>query len=53
MNGKNIIFNDEKINKGNFYKNRKLSKTNDINVNKILKKENHMVQKNYLNTSWV
>ena len=36
MNGKNIIFNDEKINKNKFYKNKKLSKIDDIDVNKIL-----------------
>ena len=46
MNGKNIIFNNEKINKSNFYKNKKLSKTDDIYVNKILaSKKNHMVKK--------
>ena len=32
MNWKNIIFNDKKINKSNFYRN----KTNYIYVNKIL-----------------
>ena len=36
MSGKNIIFNDKKINKSNFYKNKKLSKIDDIDVNKIL-----------------
>ena len=47
MNGKNIIFNDEKINKSNFYKNQKLSKINDIDVNKILvsKKESYGTKK--------
>ena len=33
---KNIIFVDKKINKSNFYKNKKLSKIDDIHVNKIL-----------------
>ena len=33
---KNIIFVDKKINKCNFYKNKKLSKIDDIHVNKIL-----------------
>ena len=32
MSGKNIIFNDEKINKSNFYKNKKLSKIDEIDV---------------------
>ena len=36
MSTKNIIFNDEKIKKSNFYKNKKLSKIDDIDVNKIL-----------------
>ena len=36
MSEKNIIFDDKKINKSNFYKNKKLSKTDDIDVNKIL-----------------
>ena len=48
MNGKNIIFNNKKINKSNFYKGKKLSKTDDIDANKILvskKKKNHMVKK--------
>ena len=36
MSGKNIIFNDEKINKSKFYKNKKLSKTDDIDMDKIL-----------------
>ena len=36
MSGKNIIFNDKKINKSNFYKNKKLFKIDDIDINKIL-----------------
>ena len=36
MNGKNIIFTDKKINKNNFYKNKKLSKIDKIDVDKIL-----------------
>ena len=35
MNGKNIIFDDKKINKSNFYKNKKPSKIDEINVDKI------------------
>ena len=52
MNGKNIIFNDKKINKSNFYKNKKVSKIDDIDVNKILvSKKNYMVKKAHLSTS--
>ena len=36
MSGKNIIFNDKKINKSNFYRNKKLFKTDNIDINKIL-----------------
>ena len=36
MSGKNIIFDNKKINKRNFYKNRKLFKRDDIDINKIL-----------------
>ena len=36
MNGKSINFDDKKINKSKFYKNKKLFNLNDIDVNKIL-----------------
>ena len=36
MNGKSINFEDKKINKSNFYKNKKLFKIQDLDVNKIL-----------------
>ena len=36
---KNIIFNDKKIKKSSFYKNRKLFNIDDIDVNKILSSE--------------
>ena len=36
MSGKNIIFNDKKINKSSFYENKKLFNIDDIDVNKIL-----------------
>ena len=52
MNGKSINFDDKKINKSTFYKNKKLFNIHDLDVNKILiLKKNHMVQKIYLNTS--
>ena len=60
MSGKSINFDDKKINKSNFYKNKKLFSLNDIDISfkklisfhKILvKKKNHMVQKIHLNTS--
>ena len=43
MSGKRINFDDKKINKSNFYKNKKLFNLNDIHVNKILisKKESY------------
>ena len=43
MSGKNINFDDKKLNKSNFYKNKKLFNLNDIDVNKILisKKESY------------
>ena len=48
-----MIFNNEKINKSNFYKkNKKLFNIDDIDVNKILYlKKKHMVQKVDLNIS--
>ena len=36
MSGKNIIFNNKKINKSNFCRNKKLFKIDDIDINKIL-----------------
>ena len=36
MSGKNINFDDKKFKKSNFYKNKKINKIDDINVNKIL-----------------
>ena len=45
MNGNSINFDDKKIDKSNFDKNKKLFNLNDIDVNKILfLKKNHMVQ---------
>ena len=43
ISGKSITFNYKKINKTNFYKNKKLSKINDIDVDEILvwKKESY------------
>ena len=36
MSGKNVIFDDKRINKSNFYKNKKLFNIYDIEVDKIL-----------------
>ena len=36
MIGKNINFNDKKFNKSNFFKNKKLFKIDDIDINEIL-----------------
>ena len=43
MSGKSINFEDKKINKSNFYKNKKIFKIDDIDINKILasKKESY------------
>ena len=43
MSGKSINFEDKKINKSNFYKNKELFKIEDIDINKILvsKKESY------------
>ena len=52
MSGKRINFDDKKINKSSFYKNKKLFSLNDIDVNKILvSKKDHVVQKIRLNIS--
>ena len=47
MSGKSINFDDKKINKSSFYKNKKLFSLNDIDVNKILisKKESYGTKK--------
>ena len=51
MNKKNIDFDDKKVNKSNFYKNKRLFKIDGIDVNRILvSKENLMVKKAHLNT---
>ena len=36
MSGKNINFDDKKIKKSDFYKNKKINKIDDINLNNIL-----------------
>ena len=36
MSGKNINFDNKMISKSNFYKNKKLSKIDEIDVDKIL-----------------
>ena len=43
MRGKNINFDNKKIKKSDFYKNKKINKIDDIDVNKILvsKKESY------------
>ena len=46
MSGKSINFEDKKINKSSFYKNKKLFSLNDLDVNKILvsKKESYGIK---------
>ena len=55
MSRNNIILNDEKKNKSNFYKNKKLSKTDDIDVNKILisKKEPYGTKNSLKIIHWI
>ena len=36
MSGKNIIFNDKKVQKSEFYENKKVFQIDDVDVNKIL-----------------
>ena len=51
MSGKKIIFNDKKINKSNFYRNKKLFQIYDIDINKILVSKREPYGKNtHLNT---
>ena len=51
MRGKNIAFDDKKINKSNFYKYKKLFKIDDIDINKILVfKRDPYHKKAHLNT---
>ena len=46
MSGKSIKFGDKEINKSNFYKNKKLFKTEDIDISKILVSKNEPYSKN-------
>ena len=51
MSGKNIFFDDKKINKSNFYKNKKLFSIYDIEVHKMLISEKEPYRKkSHLNT---
>ena len=51
MSGKNIIFDDKKINKSSFYKNKKLFNTYDTDVRKkLISKNNFKAEKAHLNT---
>ena len=49
MSGKNVNFVDKKIKKSDFYKNKKVAKIDDIDVNKILvsKEEAHGTKKSF------
>ena len=51
MKGKNINFEDKKIKKSEFYKNKKVFQIDNSDVNKILdSKKEHMAQRMRLNT---
>ena len=49
MSGKNINFDDKKIKKSDFYKNKKINRIDDIDVNKILvsKKEPYSTKNSF------
>ena len=49
MSGKNIDFNDKKIKKSDFYKNKTINSIDDIDVNKILvsKKEPYGIKNSF------
>ena len=52
MSGRKITFDDKKINKSNFYKNKKLSNIYGIDVNQILvSKKEPYGKKSYLSSS--
>ena len=50
MSGKNINFDDKKIKRSSFYKNRKINNIEDIDVNNILvsKKEPYDTKNSYI-----
>ena len=51
MSGKSINFDDKKINKSEFYKNKKAFQIDEVDDNKILvSKKDHMSQRVHLNT---
>ena len=51
MSGKNINFDDRNIKKSEFYKNKKVTKIDDIDVNKTLVSKKELYgTKNHLNT---
>ena len=51
MSGKNINFNDKKIKKNSFHKDKKINNIEDIDLNNILvSKKSHMAIKTRLNT---
>ena len=51
MSGKSIDFDDKKYQKSEYYKNKKLTRIDDVDVNKVLvSKKNHMAQGMHLST---
>ena len=51
LSGKNINFDDKKIKKSEFYKNKKVNSIDDIDFNKILvSKKSHTAQRIHINT---
>ena len=51
LSGKNINFDDKKIRKSTFYKDKTINNIEDIDINNILvSKKKHTLQKTHLNT---
>ena len=48
MSGKNINFDDKKIKRSSFYKNKKINNIEDIDVNNILVKEPYDTKNSYI-----
>ena len=55
MSGKNINFGEKKIQKSEFYKNKKVNSIDDIDVNKILvsKKEPYGTKNSFKILYWI
>ena len=50
MSGKSVSFDNKKLRRSGFYKNKKVFQIDNIDANKMLLKKNHVVHKIDLNT---